>query len=52
MTNNDFERLNDLADKALNEVVTENELKEFSQLLNVWNESKELNLYSPRNTFG
>jgi len=27
MTNNDFERLNDLADKALNEAVTENELK-------------------------
>jgi len=35
MTNNDFERLNDLADKTLNEVVTDNELKEFSQVLNV-----------------
>jgi len=50
MTNNDFERLNDLADKALNEAVTNNELKEFSQLLNMWNDSTELNLYSHRNT--
>jgi len=49
MRNNDFERLNNLADKALNEVVTDNELKEFSRLLNVWNESTELNLYSCRN---
>ena len=52
MTNNDFERLNALADKALNEVVTDNELIEFSKLLSVWNESTELNLYSHRNTFG
>jgi len=50
MTNNDFESLNDLADKALNEAVTDNELKEFGQLLNVWNESTELNLFSRRNT--
>ena len=49
MTGDEFERLNTLADKALNEVVTDNELKEFSQLLNVWNESTELNLFSHHN---
>jgi len=27
MTNNDFERLNDLVDKALNDAATDNELK-------------------------
>ena len=42
MTNDNFERLNLLADKALSETMTSNELKEFSKLLNMWNESTEL----------
>lgn len=46
MTSDDFERLNTLADKALNDTATSNELKEFNQLLTVWNESAELNFFS------
>ena len=46
MTDNDFERLNVLADKALNDIATGNELKEFKQLLTEWNESAEMNLFS------
>ena len=46
MTGDDFERLNTLAGKALNDIATGNEIKEFNQLLTVWNESAELNLFS------
>ncbi|MFT7109658.1 MAG: hypothetical protein ACI843_001320 [Psychrobacter glaciei] len=46
MTEDDFERLNTLADKALNDSATNNELSEFNQLLTLWNESAEFNLYS------
>lgn len=46
MNNVDFDRLNFLADKALNEKATNAELEEFNQLLTVWNESIELNLFS------
>ncbi len=44
MTTNDVDRLNALADKALNDNVTTNELKEFNQLLTQRNESTEHNL--------
>jgi len=46
MTDKEFERLNVLADKAINEAVTVDELKEFNQLLTVWNEDVDLNLLS------
>jgi len=46
MTNKEFERLNDLAVKALNETATGNELKKLSFLLSLWNETVELNLLS------
>jgi len=46
MTRDDIERLNNLADKALNHVATGNELKEYNQLLTQWNESAELNLFT------
>jgi len=46
MTRDDIERLNNLADKALNDVATDNEFKEFNQLLTQWNESAELNLFT------
>jgi hypothetical protein len=46
MTEDDFERLNTLGDKALNDSGTNNELSEFNQLLTLWNESAEFNLYS------
>jgi len=45
MTRDDTERLNNLADKALNEVASGNELKEYNQLLTQWNDSAELNLF-------
>ena len=44
MTTNDLDRLNALADNALNDHVTVNELKEFNQLLTQWDESTDLNL--------
>ena len=46
MTNDEFERLNALADKAINEAATGDELKEFNQLLIVWNETEEFDLFS------
>ncbi|MCJ8296671.1 MAG: hypothetical protein MJK15_19935 [Colwellia sp.] len=46
MTTNDLDLLNALADKALNDNVTVNELKEFNQLLTQRNESTEHNLLS------
>jgi len=44
MEKEDFERLNTLSEKAINDIATPNELKEFSQLLTTWNESTEYNL--------
>ncbi|MFT5757012.1 MAG: hypothetical protein ACI9LM_001737 [Alteromonadaceae bacterium] len=45
MTKDEFDRLNFLSEKSLNETATEPELKEFSQLLDAWNNSVELNLF-------
>lgn len=44
METDDFERLNTLSEKAMNDIATPNELKEFSQLLTTWNESIEYNI--------
>ena len=44
MKKEDFERLNMLSEKAINDIATPNELKEFSQLLTTWNELTEYNL--------
>tara|TARA_R110000744_G_scaffold150636_2_gene263980 strand:- start:254 stop:442 length:189 start_codon:yes stop_codon:yes gene_type:complete len=46
MTSEEFDRLNILAEKALNEVATGYELEELSSLLSLWNETVELNLLS------
>jgi hypothetical protein len=46
MTTDDFDRLNILADKVLNDSATDNELKDFSQLLSVWSISTSLNLFN------
>lgn len=45
MNQNDFERLNTLSEKALNETVSQSELTEFKQLLTYWNSLTELNLF-------
>jgi len=45
MSLEEFERLNELSEKALNETASEAELKEFSVLLASWNASAELRLY-------
>ncbi|MBA6346786.1 MULTISPECIES: hypothetical protein [unclassified Colwellia] len=42
MTTDDFDRLNILADKVLNDSATDNELKDFSQLLSMWSISTSL----------
>jgi hypothetical protein len=42
----EFERLNHLSEKSLNETATPHEMIEFSQLLNDWNQSVELNLFN------
>ena len=44
MTADDLERMNTIADKALNQSATINELKEFNQLLIEW---KELSCIDP-----
>jgi hypothetical protein len=46
MNQDQFERLNHLSEKSLNENATPQEMREFSQLLNDWNLSVELNLFS------
>jgi hypothetical protein len=44
MTSDEFDRLNTLSEKALTETASRNELKEFNELLDDWNESVEFNL--------
>ena len=55
MNKNDFERLNSLSEKALNDSATQSELLEFKLLLTSRNTSTELNLfggfYTPDNVF-
>jgi hypothetical protein len=46
MTNDNFERLNVLDNKVLSGTASDDELKEFNQLLKLWNESAEQNLFS------
>ena len=46
MTCEEFDRLNTLAEKALNEVATGYELEELNLLLSLWNETVEFNLLS------
>jgi len=45
MNTEEFERLNELSEKALNETANEQELREFSMLLKRWNTSAELRLF-------
>ena len=44
MDTEQYERLNALSLKAINDTATPNELEEFKQLLNAWNISTEYNL--------
>jgi hypothetical protein len=44
MKTEEFERLNTLSEKAMNDIATPHELEEFKQLLITWNESAEYNL--------
>ena len=44
MTTDEFARLNNLSEKAMNETASRNELKEFNELLDDWNECVEFNL--------
>jgi len=44
MTTDEFARLNNLSEKAMNETASRNELKEFNELLEDWNTSIEFNL--------
>jgi uncharacterized protein YnzC (UPF0291/DUF896 family) len=46
MNMDEFERLNTLVEKAMNESATRNELKELNELLNDWNSSVELNFFN------
>jgi len=43
MLSKEFDRLNVLSEKAINDIVTPTELKEFNQLLTAWSESAEYN---------
>jgi len=44
MTNDEFTRLNSLSEKAINKTASRNELKEFNELLDNWNQCVEFNL--------
>jgi len=44
MTTDEFARLNCLSEKALTETASRNELKEFNELLDDWNNCVEFNL--------
>jgi hypothetical protein len=44
MNTEQFERLNTLSEKAINDTATINELEEFNHLLIAWNQSTEYNL--------
>jgi len=44
MTTDESTRLNSLSEKAMNETASRNELKEFNELLDGWNECVEFNL--------
>jgi hypothetical protein len=44
MTNDEFERLNYLSEKAITETANPNELREFKRLMDLWNISYEFNL--------
>ena len=44
MTTDEFARLNTLNEKALNESASRNELKEFIELLNDWDDCVEFNI--------
>jgi hypothetical protein len=50
MNMDQFERLNTLSEKAINDTATVNELEEFSNLLIAWNQSTEYNLLHATNT--
>jgi len=43
MQSEEFYRLNALSEKAMNDIVSSSELKEFNQLLTIWSESLEYN---------
>ena len=45
MKKEEFNRLNALSEKALNDTVTHSELLEFKELLTSWNRSVELNSF-------
>jgi hypothetical protein len=44
MNKEQFERLNALSEKAINDCITPIELEEFNKLLTSWNQSTEYNL--------
>ncbi len=44
MTADDLERMNTIADKALNQVASIDELKEFNQLLTQWEQLPSIDL--------
>jgi len=46
MEHTEFERLNALSEKAMNDKASPNELKEFNTLLSDWNDSAELNMFN------
>ncbi len=45
MNKEELERFNELSQKALKDIATENELLEYKQLLLIWNDSIEFNFH-------
>ena len=46
MTNDEFERMNNLSEKAIQDLASDEELKEFKELVSDWNGSVHFNLYN------
>lgn len=44
MNHDEIERLDSLSEKAINNIATPNEIREFSKLLEQWNESSQNDL--------
>jgi hypothetical protein len=44
MTNDEFERMNNLSEKAIQNLASDEELKEFIELVSDWNESSQFNI--------
>ena len=51
MNQNEFNRLNFLSEKSLTDIVSSDELEEFTQLMTDWNTSQHFNLFQDLHSY-